>query len=177
MTFKSDFESDATYEVFNQKIDGSLCRLEDLKNAAKHYQLAVRSRDELAVLDAKMFLDECSLTNWKYYKNGHKWIQALETIYMKSQNVREKYYALKILKSVEYTVNDRKAVAMVVNSVQTQTKDRRSDKNPHRRWKDSVLSEKNVPSREGLVKLSRIVFLCLGLSLPKEISRRIVSFT
>jgi hypothetical protein len=176
MEHKSDFESDATCQVFENitfKIR-FLCHSQNLENSAKHYQLAIRSQDELLVLDAKSFLDTCSVTNWTYYKDGLKWIQALETIYRKSSNVREQYYALQVLNSVRWAVNDKKAASKVVSSVQTRYK--AADRNPQRRWKDSVLTEQNVPSRKGLIRLSRMVILSLGTPLPQGVCRKILSF-
>lgn len=179
MNHTAGFESDKTSFVFSEvakdlrfQSPGFQNTILLLEDAAKHYQLAVRSRKEFGVLFSKYALDQIRARNWK--ADGDTWIIHLDTIYTLAQNIRERAFALHILNSVNWSVGSKLDAETIISAVQSKYKS--ADRNPNRRWMDSVLTEHNVPSRKVLYMYMHMMALEYRLGLPNDIARLIISY-
>lgn len=65
--------------------------------------------------------------------------------------------ASRVLNECEWDISSRKRVSVFVNSFKT--KYNSFERNPNRRWKDSVLTEAGVPSRASLLRTELLIML------------------
>jgi hypothetical protein len=163
------FESDSTRFVFEAVGDMKFPFIPRLTNIVKDFKLAVRSQKELNVLVSKYCLAECSVHNWE--EDGQSWIECLEVIYLYTQNIRERDYALRVLINVDWKV-DSEEVALIIEDV-VHWKSDSQHRNPVDIWTDNMLTIKGVPSAKVLYKYYKLLVLD-KIGLPKELAKLIV---